>query len=146
MIRLFTIGFTKSSAKGFFGRQSQAGVERVIDVRLQNTSQLTGFAKRDDLAFFLKSIAGIGYAEEPMLAPSPDVFADSRKGQLDWDGYSDRFRTLMTARRIDERLSPAELDRSCLLCSEAEPHFCHRRLVAEHLAERWKAPVRVAHL
>ena len=73
-MRLFTIGFTKKSAEGFFTNLSKAGVKRVIDIRLNNMSQLAGFTKRDDLRYFLRTICNIDYIHLPELAPNKGDF------------------------------------------------------------------------
>lgn len=142
---LFTIGFTKTSAETFFTRLQQAGVARVLDVRLNNTSQLAGFAKRDDLTYFLRAIAGIGYEHLPDLAPTQDILDAYKKRKGDWDIYTERFLTLMRNRRIEATTDRALFDRGCLLCSEDTADHCHRRLVAEYLAEKWGS-VEVVHL
>jgi uncharacterized protein (DUF488 family) len=144
-ITIYTIGFTKKSAEEFFGLLRSAGVQRMIDVRLNNVSQLAGFAKRDDLAFFLKEIGGIDYVHKPELAPSKELLDAYKKGQITWEAYERQFVASMAADRIERHVSRESLDRACLLCSEAEPECCHRRLVAEHLARCWDG-VRIEHL
>jgi hypothetical protein len=68
-----------------------------------------------------------------------------KKLKGDWTEYEREFLGLMRAREI-ERTIPRELiDGSCLLCSEDQPHHCHRRLVAEYLREHWEG-VEIAHL
>lgn len=143
-MRIYTIGFTKTSAERFFTRLSAAGVSRVIDVRLNNISQLAGFSKRDDLRFFLKAICGAEYLHIPELAPTQALLDSYRKVEHDWPRYEREFLALMAHRRIQE-LDRALFDGSCLLCSEAEPEQCHRRLVAEYLRERW-GEVEIVHL
>ena len=143
-MKIFTIGFTQSSAEDFFGRLTASGARRLIDVRLNNVSQLAGFSKRDDLRFFLKAICGMEYVHEPNLAPTQALLDSYRKVNHDWAGYASEFLSLMAARNIED-LDPALFDGSCLLCSEAEPDHCHRRLVAEYLRDRW-AEVQVVHL
>lgn len=143
---LFTIGFTQSSAEHFFGRLTGAGVQRVIDIRLNNTSQLAGFAKAQDLPYFLEALGGIGYLHEPLLAPTQDMIDGYRKRKEGWEAFATRFLALMEERRIDQRLDPALFDGGCLLCSEAKPHRCHRSLVAGFLNDRWDRPVEVRHL
>ena len=145
-MKLYTIGFTRSSAAHFFGRLIDAGVKRVIDVRLNNTSQLSGFAKMPDLAWFLKSLGNINCRHEPLLAPTRDMLDDYRKRKGAWEDYESRFRALMTERRIEDHLDPASMDGACLLCSEAQPHHCHRRLVAEYLGEKWSEELEIGHL
>ena len=142
---LATIGFTKKPARRFFGLLQESGVRRVVDVRLNNGSQLAGFAKRDDLAWFLLEICGIEYVHLPSFAPTPALLSDYRKKRIDWDGYEVRFLELMTERKVEETVSPEILDNGCLLCSEHQPHRCHRRLVAEYLDQHWGG-VHVEHL
>ena len=144
-MKLSTIGFTKKSARRFFDLLRASGARRVVDVRLNNASQLAGFAKKDDLAWFLGEIGGIGYVHLPDLAPTKELLGDYRKGRIDWSTYETRFLDLMRRRRIEETLSREVLDEGCLLCSEDQPHHCHRRLVAEYLNEHWGV-VEIEHL
>lgn len=144
-LKVHTIGFTKKSAEAFFGLLMEAGVERVIDIRLKNVSQLAGFARRDDLKFFLKTIGDIDYQHMPQLAPTEEILTAYKKGNLDWEGYRRAFIELIAGRCIEEKLSKELLHRSCLLCSEALPEQCHRRLVAEYLREKW-GDVDIIHL
>ena len=141
-----TIGFTKTTAEGFFERLLKSGVKRVVDVRLRNTSQLAGFAKSDDLAYFLKKIGGIEYAHQPLLAPTDAMLKAYKKEKGDWDAYEARFMALMAQRQIENRLRPEMLEGTCLLCSEATPHHCHRRLVCEYLNDKWNGALTVCHL
>lgn len=145
-MRLMTIGFTKTTAEHFFNRLAQAGVKRVIDVRLNNTSQLAGFAKETDLRFFLRAIGNIAYTHQPLLAPTQDILDAYKKEKGDWDLYERRFIALMEARQVETRVDPSVLEESCLLCSEDKPHHCHRRLVAEYLSRKWSVPVQIQHL
>ena len=146
MIPVYTIGFTKTTAEGFFERLSKAGVRKVLDVRLHNTSQLAGFAKADDLAYFLRKIGDIDYAHEPLLAPADAMLKAYQKGEGDWHAYARQFLSLMADRRIEARLKPEALDGICLLCSEATPDHCHRRLVVDYLNNRWGGRLAVHHL
>ena len=144
---LYTIGFTKTSAEHFFQRLAAAGVKRIIDVRLNNRSQLAGFAKRDDLKFFLKALGNIGYVHEPTLAPTQDILDAYKKAKGSWATYERAFVDLMRERRIEATLSKELLDGACLLCSEHTAEHCHRRLVAEYLNEAWpQAPLSIVHL
>ena len=136
-MRVFTIGFTKKSARRFFGMLAESGAKRVVDVRLHNVSQLAGFAKRDDLAYFLEGICGIEYVHLPQLAPTKELLDDYRKGHRDWDTYEAGFLDLMRERRIEKTVPRDTVADGCLLCSEDRPHHCHRRLVAEYLNDRW---------
>ena len=144
-IKLFTIGFTKKNAKCFFTRLKSAGVARVLDVRLNNSSQLAGFAKKDDLQYFLDAIAGIGYEHLPDLAPTQDILTAFKKDKGDWSIYEEKFTQLMRDRKIEDAANRELFQHGCLLCSEDKPHHCHRRLVAEYLAEKWGG-VEVVHL
>ncbi|MHC4444066.1 MAG: DUF488 domain-containing protein [Planctomycetota bacterium] len=144
-MKIFTIGFTKKSAEEFFTKLQDAGVRHVVDVRLSNTSQIAGFAKSRDLKYFLKTIAGIDYVHVPELAPTQDILDDFLKKKGLWSDYKYRFRQLMEERQIAETISKELLDGGCLLCSEHTPEYCHRRLVAEHLQERW-GDVEIIHL
>lgn len=145
-VNLTTIGFTKTTAENFFTRLAQSSVKRVIDVRLNNVSQLSGFAKAKDISFFLKTLNDIEYIHEPLLAPTQDILTSYKKLKGDWIVYEKSFLDLMDKRKIDERLSPDFFENGCLLCSEHEPHFCHRRLVADFLQDRWAMPIDVTHL
>ena len=145
-MKIFTIGFTKKSAETFFTRLKNAGVKRLVDVRLNNVSQLAGFTKRDDLKYFTRTICGIEYVHMPELAPTSDILDFYRKQKDgDWPLYERQFLALMRSRRIEETVSGDLLDGGCLLCSEEKPHHCHRRLVAEYLKEKWGA-VEIVHL
>jgi uncharacterized protein (DUF488 family) len=136
-MRLFTIGFTKKSAENFFTRLKEAKVRRVVDVRLNNTSQIAGFAKARDLEFFLKAISRIDYVHLPELAPTQDILDALVKEKGQWSEYERRFKELMETRRIAETLAKALRDGDCLLCSEDTPEHCHRRLVAEYVQRHW---------
>jgi uncharacterized protein (DUF488 family) len=142
---IHTIGFTQKSAEQFFGKLRNAKVRRVIDTRLHNTSQLAGFAKQDDLRYFLREIVHIDYLHEPLLAPTDEMLADYKKKRISWSEYEQRFKELLGQRQIETQLDPTVVDDGCLLCSEAKPHHCHRRVVAEYLQEHWKG-VSINHL
>jgi uncharacterized protein (DUF488 family) len=144
-MRIFMIGFTKKSAEQFFKPLTDAGVQRMVDVRLNNTSQIAGFAKARDLEFFLRAIAGIGYLHTPDLAPTQDILDDFVKAKGAWSEYARSFTELMETRRVAETLQGELLDGDCLLCSEDTPEHCHRRLVAEHFQEHWPDVV-IVHL
>ncbi|MBN8429182.1 MAG: DUF488 domain-containing protein [Xanthomonadales bacterium] len=143
-MKIFTIGFTKTSAEHFFSRLKRSGATKIIDVRLNNVSQLAGFAKRDDLRYFASAICGMHYEHLPVLAPTQSMLDGFKKKGGAWDSYAEQFTALMRERRI-ETLDPARLDGACLLCSEDKPHACHRRLVAEYLSEQWQS-VKIVHL
>ncbi len=136
-MKIFTIGFTKKSAESFFTKLQLAGVKKLIDVRLNNISQLAGFTKRDDLRYFLKAICHIDYVHLPELAPTQQILDDYKKGKEDWAQYERQFLDLITTRKIENKVSRKLMDGACLLCSEDKPSHCHRRLVAEYLKGKW---------
>ena len=136
-MKLFTIGFTKKSAEKFFDLLNSAGVRRIIDIRLNNTSQLAGFAKKDDLIYFLKMIGDIDYVHMPELAPTREIRDEYKKKSGSWDTYEQKFLNLMAERGVDKTVVKKDLDGGCLLCSEALPQKCHRRLVSEYFRNQW---------
>ena len=144
-VHVATIGFTKKHAERFFSLLREAGVKRVVDVRLNNEGQLAGFAKKRDLAYFLKAILGIDYIHLPILAPTEDMLSAYKKEKGSWQDYERRFLDLMSQREIERNVDPQIIDNSCLLCSEDKPHHCHRRLVAEYLKQHW-GKVEIRHL
>ncbi|MCX5768837.1 MAG: DUF488 domain-containing protein [Candidatus Hydrogenedentes bacterium] len=135
-MKLFTIGFTKKSARDFFSRLKHSGATRLVDIRLNNVSQLAGFAKRDDLEFFAEAICGITYHHVPELAPTQEIRDAYTKNNASWEQYEQDFLDLMASRQI-ERMDKSLFDGACLLCSEDKPEHCHRRLVAEYLKTKW---------
>ena len=144
-MEVFTIGFTQSTAAGFFGRLKGAGIRRLLDVRLNNSSQLSGFAKRDDLAYFLRELCAAEYVHEPLLAPTAGMLHDYRKARGGWPDYECRFLGLMAERRVeklDRRLFEGP---TVLLCSEHTAEHCHRRLVLDYLKDHW-GDLTVTHL
>ncbi len=144
-MKIYTIGFTKKSAETFFTSLKVADVRNLLDVRLNNVSQLAGFSKKNDLSYFAKSICDIDYFHLTDLAPTAEILNPYKKKKGDWDLYADQFLKLMSARRIEDTLDRGILDGGCLLCSEETPHHCHRRLVAEYLQQKWP-DVEVLHL
>ncbi len=144
-MRLFTIGFTKKTASQFFETLRAAHVARVVDVRLNNVSQLAGFAKKQDLAYFLDKIDSIKYRHVPLLAPTQEMLDTYKKRRGTWDEYERNFLQLMEERRIEASWAQELRDGDCLLCSEEKPDHCHRRLVAEYLAAQ-DDEIRIKHL
>ncbi len=144
-LQIFTIGFTRTSAESFFRRLTHPGVTKVVDVRLSNESQLAGLAKRNDLKYFLDVICGIAYEHRTELTPTPELIDGLKKRRGPWSVFEDGFNRLMAERGIEEAVSPEDLDRACLLCSEDTADHCHRRLIVEYLGDRWGA-FEVCHL
>ena len=145
-MKLYTIGFSKKRAAGFFELLGKSGVERLIDIRLNPSGQLAGFTKKDDLAFFLDKLLGCEYRHLPVLAPSKEILSEYREGK-DWSQFELKFKALMAERNIPDKLNETlfETKTCCLLCSEAEPAKCHRRLVAERLQKNWPT-LEIVHL
>lgn len=144
-VNLFTIGFTKKSAKDFFEILIESGIKTIIDTRLNNVSQLAGFTKRSDLEYFLQKIGKIQYVHLLDLAPTKDILDAYKKNGGDWETYEKQFLQLIAERKIEEKVSTDLLDGGCLLCSEPTPHNCHRRLVAEYLSEKLGS-IKIHHL
>ena len=137
-MEIYTIGFTKKTAAQFFGALRRADIEQLIDVRLNNISQLAGFTKRDDLEFFLGELCNASYLHEPMLAPTQPLLDSYKKRHLPWNEYEHKFTQLMADRRIEDRLDLKLFERrTVLLCSEPTVERCHRRLVVEYLDKAW---------
>jgi uncharacterized protein (DUF488 family) len=145
-LEIYTIGFAGKTAEQFFEPLMRSGVQQVVDVRLNNVSQLAGFTKKTDLPYFLKQVAGMAYTHEALLAPNPELLKAYRNGQVDWETYEQCYLNLLAERDAASAVDRGSFaERTCLLCSEASPDRCHRRLAAEYLAERWPN-VRVEHL
>lgn len=145
-MKVYTIGFTQKNAEQFFNFLRLSQVQTLIDVRLNNVSQLAGFAKRDDLKFFLNELCGADYVHLPELAPTKDILNAYKKGDMTWELYEDKFLNLMAQRNIEKSIKPELLNQGCLLCSEHEPHLCHRRLVVEYLNDYSDLDIKVKHL
>jgi uncharacterized protein (DUF488 family) len=145
-VEIYTIGFTQTTAEHFFSRLAAARVERLLDVRLNNSSQLAGFAKARDLPYFLRELLGASYEHEPLLAPTQELLDQYKKQRGDWSTYEQRFLALMRERQIQHALDAEGFKApTALLCSEATPEHCHRRLVAEYLADYW-SDTQIVHL
>jgi|ERR1035441_106916 uncharacterized protein (DUF488 family) len=145
-MEICSIGFTQKSADEFFGTLKANGIERLLDVRLSNTSQLAGFAKRDDLAYFLKEICGAVYEHEPLLAPSQEMFDAYKKRKGSWDDLARSYVALIRSGHIEKILNLESFNKkTVLLCSEATAEHCHRRLALEYLQKHWKG-IAILHL
>jgi uncharacterized protein (DUF488 family) len=144
-MKVYTIGFTKKSARQFFGLLRGSGASTLVDVRLNNVSQLAGFTKRDDLEFFLREVCAMRYLHRPELAPTQEMLDGYKKRGTSWAEYEAHFLALIAQRRIEETLPRSFVDNAVLLCSEDKADQCHRRLVAEYLADKW-GDITVEHL
>ncbi len=133
-----TIGFAGKTAEEFFRLLQESGVKKVIDIREHRIGQLSGFAKYPDLPFFLDRVAGIAYVHEPMLAPTSEIRKAYRKGK-DWQAYESSFLELMSVRGVPKRIAASDFEGTvALLCSEPAAEKCHRRLVADLIAQHWR--------
>ena len=144
-MKVFTIGFTKKNASQFFSRLKQDGLVRLVDTRLNNVSQLAGFTKKDDLRFFAHEINHIDYLHRTDFAPTKEMLDEYKKNGGDWATYERKFLALMEQRKIEEKVPKELIAGACLLCSEATPEHCHRRLVVEYLKSRW-GDLEIVHL
>jgi uncharacterized protein (DUF488 family) len=145
-MEIYSIGFTQKSADQFFGLLKSHGIRRLLDVRLNNASQLAGFSKRGDLAYFLREIVGAEYRHERILAPTQQLLDAYKKEKGRWADYERDFNALLAEREIEKTLRPELFGvATVLLCSEPTPEHCHRRLVIEYLNERW-GDVHAVHL
>jgi uncharacterized protein (DUF488 family) len=137
-MEIYSIGFTQKSAAEFFGALKAHGIERLLDVRLNNTSQLAAFAKQADLAYFLSEICGAAYEHEPLLAPTQEMLDAFKKKKGSWEDYTEAYLALIRSRKVESVLSKASfVKKTVLLCSEPTPQNCHRRLALEYLQQQW---------
>jgi uncharacterized protein (DUF488 family) len=145
-VEVYSIGFTQKTASQFFESLRRVEIRRLVDVRLNNVSQLAGFSKRDDLQYFLRELCGADYIHERLLAPTEDMFEEYKKRKGSWEQYERRFLSLLRERQIEERLDRHLFEvPTVLLCSEPSPEHCHRLLVLEYLAAKW-GDLTVTHL
>lgn len=133
MIKIFTIGFTKKNAEQFFNLLKKNGVKKLIDIRLNNHSQLAGFTKGEDLKYFLKEIAGIEYVHDLDFAPTKKLLKKYQEQKISWSEYEKEFNQILEARMKNRKTDLNDYDLSCFLCSEPTAEKCHRRLVTEYL-------------
>jgi uncharacterized protein (DUF488 family) len=137
-LEIYTIGFTKKTAEQFFESLKSHGIRRLIDVRLNNVSQLAGYTKKDDLSYFLRKLGEIDYVHNLSLAPTADMLKDYRAKRISWSEYEARFVSLLKERSVEQTLSKSLFDDPCvLLCSEPTQQRCHRRLIVEYLDSEW---------
>lgn len=146
MIEISTIGFTKKNAKKFFSLLQGENVETIIDTRINNTSQLSGFAKGDDLKFFAKEVANIDYFHEIDYAPTKELLKSYRNKEMSWDEYEIKYLNLLDLRKIKSKVDIEKLHKGCLLCSEHTAEKCHRRLLAEYLKQSSSQEIKITHL
>ena len=145
MIKLYTIGFTKKSAQTFFELLKNAKIEKLTDTRTSNTSQLAGFAKGNDLAYFAKEVGKMDYEHIDDFAPNLDSMRAYRDKKMTWEAYEEEYLNLLDMRKVKSKYEIETLHQSCLLCSEHEAEKCHRRLLAEYFAAA-RNDVEIVHL
>ena len=145
-MEVYTIGFTKKTAEEFFQLLKRNNISQLVDIRLNNSSQLAGFTKKRDLSYFLNKIGKIDYVHEPLLAPTSDMLKAYKNDNGQWEDYEVKFIKLMRERKIEKNIDKALFDvPTVLLCSEHSPKHCHRRLIAEYLKENW-GDIEIKHL
>ena len=144
-MNLYTMGFSQKSAKEFFHILKSNNVSRLIDIRLNNKSQLAGFTKGRDLEYFLKAIINTEYMHIPLLAPTKELLDNYKKDKIEWDEYEVQFNKILKERQVEEQVRESILEDACLLCSEVKADKCHRRLVAEYLKEKYSS-INIIHL
>ena len=144
---IYTAGFAAWTAEQFFGALKKHGVSNLVDVRLNNTSQLASFAKKRDLEFFLRELCNVPYFHEPLLAPTASLLRAYRKKEITWEEYENNFNLLIKERRGEEKVSRELFSvNPVVLCSEHKPDQCHRRLAVDYLNSQWGYNVEVVHL
>jgi uncharacterized protein (DUF488 family) len=143
---IYTIGFTQKTAKTFFTFIKDAKVSTLIDVRLNNVSQLTGFTKKSDLSYFLKELCDAQYMHLSDMAPTKEMLNGYKRNEISWQTYEDKYLNLLSQRNVERSVTQLLLDEACFLCSEHEPHFCHRRLLAEYLRTSMDLDITIKHL
>lgn len=136
-MKIYTIGFTKHTSEEFFEKLKSAGVKRVIDIRLNKTSQLAAFAKGSDLPYLLKSTGGIEYLSHSELAPTKELLKSYRSKEITWEEFEKSYKNQIKDSKVILGLNKGDFEDACLLCSENTPEKCHRRLLAEELAKIW---------
>jgi len=145
MVKLYSIGFTKKSAETFFDLLSENKITKIVDTRINNSSQLSGFAKGRDLQFFAKSISAINYSHNVDFAPTKELLSKYRKGELTWSEYEKEYLNLLDIRKIKSKYDVERFHENCFLCSEDKADKCHRRLLAEYFQES-RNDVEIIHL
>ena len=145
MIKLYTIGFTEKTAEKFFTLLQKAEIKKILDIRINNISQLAGFAKGRDLAYFTKVIVNADYEHDVDLAPTKELLKDYRDNKISWTNYEKEYIDILNKRNILKKLDFNKLDGVCLLCSEHKPDVCHRRLLAEYL-QKANQEIEIIHL
>lgn len=143
---LFTIGFTQKSAERFFELLATNSVKKLIDTRLNNTGQLAGFSKRDDLEYFCHTILSAEYFHWQESAPEEAMLSAYKKKEISWTDYAAEYLAMLERRKVENSMSLVARGDACLLCSEAKPHHCHRSILADYLNRKSGGTIAVRHL
>ncbi|MDD3436718.1 MAG: DUF488 domain-containing protein [Candidatus Gastranaerophilales bacterium] len=147
-MNIFTIGFAQKSAEDFFKLLIVNKIECLVDIRLNNSSQLAGFTKHKDLQYFLKTIVKIDYIHDIKYAPTKDILDAYKSGKISWEDYKIKYDNLISTRKVEDLFKNTvhgKYSNICLLCSEAQATNCHRRLLAEYLKSKFN-DVKIVHL
>lgn len=146
-MKIFTIGFAQKSAKEFFEILAKNEIECLIDVRLNNSSQLAGFTKSKDLEYFLKTILNIDYIYDVNFAPTKELLDEYKSQKIDWTTYENKYLNLISKRKIENSFGEIlkKYSRICLLCSEKDANLCHRKILAQYLKSR-NSVIKIMHL
>jgi uncharacterized protein (DUF488 family) len=145
-LNLFTIGFTQKSAERFFGLLATNSVKKLIDTRLNNTGQLAGFSKRDDLKYFCSTILSTEYIHWHESAPEETMLSAYKNKKITWTDYAAEYLAMLERRKVESSMSLVASGDACLLCSEAKPHHCHRSILADYLNRKSGGTMTVQHL
>lgn len=148
MKTLYTIGFTKKNAEQFFELLKSHNVDILIDTRISNNSQLAGFTKADDLKYFLDKIANIEYSYRPDFAPTKELLKDWRSKKINWGQYEIEYKFIQERNGAYKKFLEdySAYANPCILCSEATPEYCHRRLLANMIKDEFPEEVEIEHL
>jgi uncharacterized protein (DUF488 family) len=141
MATIFTIGFSGKKEEEFYALLEAAGVKQLVDIRLWRTSRFVPWASGANLQ---KRLNG-RYSCMPELAPTKELLAGYKNGEISWAGYEWVFNNIITERQVEQLFNSTSLDSVCFLCSENTHEMCHRRLVTEYLAGRFEG-IEIRHL
>lgn len=144
-MKIFTIGFSKKDAKTFFELLEKNEVKTLVDVRLNNKSQLAGFTKVRDFPYFLTKLCSSDYRHEEIFAPTKNLLNGYKNEDISWKQYEKIYNSLLDKREILENINIKEFENSCFLCSEFSAENCHRRLAVEYL-KKYFSNIEIVHL
>jgi len=127
---LWTIGHSKRSIATFVDLLKEHNVEVLVDVRRFPTSKIDHF-KREEMERWLLE-HGIEY-----------VWLGKELGGYRKGGYKTHMRTKLFREGIRRLLEIAATKRTCIMCMEPNPKYCHRRFISAHLERKG---VKVVHI